>query len=83
MKFIETTREHIISNAVNKKSHKDLKDKLMQFLETGYQYAEVIDDEGRYNNNNDLRRAIQYCIKMNDLPIVVFMYKGVTYIEKL
>ncbi len=82
MKFTETTQEEIFATA-NKRPYKNLKDDLDKFLATGYRYAKVEDTEGHYNNNNDLRRAIQACINLNNLPIVVFMYKGLTYVENL
>ena len=56
---------------------------LHDFLATGYQYAEVVDAEHFYNNNNDLRRAIQMCIETHNLPIFVFMYAGKTYVERI
>lgn len=83
MKFIKATRETILDNAKRKSLNKELKNDLLEFLATGYEYAEVKDDEHRYNNNNDLRRAIQSCIEYNDLPIAVFMFQGITYVQRL
>lgn len=83
MRFIETSREAILESKKGKALNKELKNDLLKFLDTGFQYAEVKDDEGHYNNNNDLRRAIQTCIQYNNLPIIVFMYSGRTYVERL
>lgn len=83
MKFIKATRETIMDSAKRKSLNKELKNDLLEFLATGYEYAEVKDDEHHYNNNNDLRRAIQGCIEYNDLPIAVFMFQGVTYVQRL
>jgi hypothetical protein len=80
MKFIEVTKEDIIKK--NRKSkNKELREELEGFIAAGYQYAKVSDRH--YNNNNDLRRAIQSCIEYHDLPIAVFMYNGITYVERL
>lgn len=53
---------------------------LREFILSGKHMARVSDDY--YNNNNDLRRAIQQCIEDNHLPIHVFMKYGRTYIER-
>lgn len=83
MNFTEVTREQISERRYSKAPNKELKEELNKFISLGYQYARVDDTEGHYNNNNDLRRAIQTCIIKNDLPIAVFMYKGITYLERL
>lgn len=83
MKFTEVTKESILEGRERKQHNKELKNDLMEFLATGFQYARVDDTEGYYNNNNDLRRAIQSCIKSNELPMVVFMFQGITYVERL
>ena len=80
MKFTEVTREDII-NKPRKAKSKETKENLEKFLSTGYQYAKVSDNH--YNNNNDLRRAIQSCIENYDLPIAIFMRDGITYVERL
>lgn len=80
MTFTEITKENIVKK--NKKGkNKELKEELEKFIATGYQYAVVHDDF--YNNNNDLRRAIQGCIEYHDMPIAVFMHDGITYVERL
>lgn len=81
MTFTKVTKDQIKNNQRSKRRRHDLYDDLMSFLKSKYKYAEVRDDY--YNNNNDLRRAIQYCIELNDLPIAVFMRNGITYIERL
>ena len=83
MKFTETSREAILESKEKKPVNRELKNELQKFLSSGYEYARVDDTEGYYNNNNDLRRAIQNCIKTNDLPMVVFMFQGITYVERL
>ena len=83
MRFEETTKEEILSGKEERTYNRELKNDLLEFLATGYQYAKVIDTDGHYNNNNDLRRVIQGCIEYNDLPIMVFMHKGVTYVQRL
>jgi hypothetical protein len=83
MIFTETTKEEILEGKEKKVYNRELKNDLLEFLATGYQYARVDDNEGCYNNNNDLRRAIQSCIKLNALPMVVFMFQGITYVERL
>jgi hypothetical protein len=80
MKFIEVTKNDIVKKK-KKRRNEDLKAELENFLKTGYQYAKVKDNY--YNNNNDLRRAIQNCIEYHDMPIAVFMYSGITYVERL
>lgn len=80
MTFTEITKEDII-NKPNKGKNKKIKADLEKFLKTDYQYAIVHDNF--YNNNNDLRRAIQSCIEYHDLPIAVFMHDGITYVERL
>ena len=80
MTFKEVKKDDII-NKPNKGKNKKIKTDLEKFLKTGYQYAIVNDTF--YNNNNDLRRAIQSCIEYNDMPIAVFMYGGITYVERL
>ena len=82
MRFVETDPETIFG-ANNKTRNKEMKNNLSYFISTGYKYAEVIDNENHYNNNNDLRRAIQDCINRNNLPIRVFMWRGKTYIERI
>lgn len=83
MKFTEVTKDQIKEGRVKKEKRKqnELKNDLIEFLGTKYEYAIVEDDY--YNNNNDLRRAIQHCVETNDLPIAVFMKNGITYIERL
>lgn len=83
MRFIEVTKKQILEKKKKNTRNSWLKNDLLEFLATGYEYAEVKDDDGYYNNNNDLRRAIQSCIEYNDLPIAVFMYQGITYIQRL
>lgn len=80
MTFKEVKKEDI-KNKPNKGKNKKIKDDLEKFLKTSYQYAIVNDTF--YNNNNDLRRAIQNCIECHDLPIAVFMHNGITYVERL
>lgn len=81
MKFTKTTKEAILKKNEKRTYNYWLKNDLLEFLATGYEYAQVEDDH--YNNNNDLRRAIQSCIEYNDLPIAVFMYRGITYVQRL
>lgn len=81
MTFTKVTKDQIKNNHGGKRRRHDLYDDLMRFLKSKYKYAEVRDDY--YNNNNDLRRAIQHYIEFNDLPIAVFMKNGITYIERL
>lgn len=83
MRFIEVTKEQILEEKGRNAYNRELKLDLLEFLATGYEYAEVRDDQHHYNNNNDLRRVIQGCIEYNDLPITVFMHKGVTYVQRL
>ena len=80
MTFTAVTKEDII-NKPRKGKNTEITENLEKFLSTGYQYAKVSDDY--YNNNNDLRRAIQGCIEYHDMPIAVFMYGGITYVERL
>ena len=81
MTFTKVTKDQIRDNKRNKRERHNLYNDLMDFLRSRYKYAKVEDDY--CNNNNDLRRAIQYCIECNDLPIAVFMKNGITYIERL
>lgn len=81
MKFTKTTKEAILEKNEKKIYNREIKQDLLEFLATGYEYAQVEDDH--YNNNNDLRRAIQSCIEYNDLPIAVFMHQGITYVQRL
>lgn len=37
----------------------------------------------RYNNNNDLRRAVQEAIRNNSLPLKVFMINGYVYVRRI
>ena len=74
MKFVETTKEAILAVKARKEKNTKLKEELRKFLESGVDCALVIDEEGHYNNNNDLRRAIQTCINLNNLPLIVFMF---------
>lgn len=81
MTFTKVTKDQIKDNKRNKRGRHNLYNDLMDFLRSRYKYAKVEDDY--FNNNNDLRRAIQYCIEFNNLPIAVFMKNGITYIERL
>lgn len=81
MTFKEVKKDNIINKKKRKRKNEELKIELEKFLATGYQYAKVSDDY--YNNNNDLRRAIQSCAEYHDLPIAVFMHDGITYVERL
>lgn len=81
MTFTKITKDQIKNNQKEKHKQTDLKNDLTDFLKSRYKYAKV--EDSYYNNNNDLRRAIQYCIELNNMPIVVFMKNGITYIESL
>lgn len=81
MTFTKITKDQIGNNQREKHERTNLKNDLTNFLKSRCKYAEV--EDNHYNNNNDLRRAIQYCIESNDLPIAVFMKNGITYIENL
>lgn len=83
MKFVETTKESILAGKVRKEKNTKLEEELNKFLASKADCALVIDEEGHYNNNNDLRRAIQTCINLNNLPLIVFMFQGNTYVERL
>lgn len=81
MIFTRVTKDQIKNNRKERRKEHDLYKDLINFLKSRYKYAEVEDDY--YNNNNDLRRAIQHYIESHDLPIAVFMKNGITYIERL
>lgn len=81
MIFTKVTKDQIKNNRKERRKEHDLYRDLINFLKSGYQYAEANDDY--YNNNNDLRRAIQQRIELHNLPIAVFMKNGITYIERL
>lgn len=81
MIFTKVTKDEIRNNKRNKRGKNYLYDDLVRFIKSKYKYAVVEDDY--YNNNNDLRRAIQTCIENHDLPIAVFMKNGITYVERL
>ena len=53
---------------------------LLEFMNSNYTFCRV--EDPHYNNNNDLRRAIQSVIDTKNLPIHVFMKHGDTYVEK-
>lgn len=74
---------HVTAEELGGKSHKPpicLVNELEEFIKSSKEIARV--EDNRYNNNNDLRRAIQYCIEANNLPLHVFMKYGKTYIER-
>lgn len=81
MTFTKVTKEEIKNSKRERRYRTDLRYDLVDFLKSGYKYAKVEDDY--YNNNNDLRRAIQHYIEAHNLPIAVFMKNGITYIERL
>lgn len=79
MKFYPVTKKDLIHTSKN--SHcSELYTDLLKFINSNDQLCRVEDDY--YNNNNDLRRAIQSVIEVKNLPIHVFMKSGMTYIEK-
>lgn len=81
MTFTEVTKDQIRNNKRERGEQTNLRNDLIDFLKSGYKYAAVEDDY--YNNNNDLRHAIQHYIEAYNLPIAVFMKNGITYIERL
>lgn len=81
MTFTKVTKKEIGENQKNRYKQHNLHEDLLRFLKSKYKYARV--EDSYYNNNNDLRRAIQYCIEFNNMPIAVFMKDGITYIERL
>lgn len=81
MTFTKVTKKEIGENQKNRYKQHNLYKDLLRFLKSRYKYARV--EDSYYNNNNDLRRAIQYCIEFNNMPITVFMKDGITYIERL
>lgn len=81
MRFRRVTQEEI--NQKSKKSKTDLKQEILEFISTGYKYALVEDNENKYNNANDLRRAFQHSLEKFDFPVVTFMKNGKTYLMRL
>lgn len=79
MKFYPVTKGELIKQSKNNHSH-EIYMALLKFMDSGYTFCRVEDDY--YNNNNDLRRAIQSVIEVKNMPIHVFMKAGNTYIEK-
>lgn len=82
MKFTQVTLETIRKmDEKERRERGSVKQALLEFIASGYDYAKVEDEW--YNNNNDLRRAIQSCIEINELPLMVFMRNGITYVGRL
>lgn len=82
MKFTEVTLEDIRKmDEKERRERGSVKQALLEFIASGYDYAKAEDEW--YNNNNDLRRAIQSCIEINELPLMVFMRNGITYVGRL
>ena len=54
------------------------------FLNTGYECAMVIDDEGHYNNYNDLNSTmINYLRNQKVNNVKVFMFNGNVYLRRV
>lgn len=79
MKFYPVTNEDLVKAGKHNHAADILRD-LKWFIKSPNTFCRV--EDPYYNNNNDLRRAIQSVIECNDLPIHVFMKHGNTYIEK-
>lgn len=67
-----------------KRNNKNVDSLLTLFLHNNSECMEVIDDENFYNNNNDLRRALQHRIKKSnfDKKIEAFMINGKVYLRR-
>lgn len=79
MRFVGVSEEEIYLEK-RKKSTK-MKKFVEEFLESGYKLARVYND-GEYFNNNDVRRALQSVIELNNFPCRVFMTGGEVYLER-
>lgn len=81
MTFYEVKPQELVRDSKLKNSD-SVKSDLIQFINSDKELARVEDEANFYNNNNDLRRAIQYCIEHYNMPIHVFMKYEKVYVQK-
>lgn len=67
----------------NKRKNIDVAyDIVNKFIKTGFVCARIVDDEFKFNNNNDLRRALQNVVDLKEMNLKVFMLNGSVYLRR-
>lgn len=79
MKFYPVTKKDLMRPSKNR-YRDEVYMALLEFMDSDYTFCRV--EDPHYNNNNDLRRAIQSVIDIKNMPIHVFMKHGNTFVEK-